>query len=224
MLTYLFLLLLAVLAAAGVMLLSRRARQRNFGEFAATAGHTLQLETCGGIKATNLYEYLCAVAAALRTQAMLRSLELRPGEFEQVVTDAIESAYLLRRDESNKEVARGALLLFASCLDATMSRTPSGESTRGDVGNIAGTVGAVELLARSGWYPESNADLVTCALSEASPAKGMAEYWRSTSQSHRDQVESAFEHVVRKALDPATAEYVRHKVFTDLKEDARTTA
>ena len=222
MLTSLFLLLLAAVAAAGVVLLSRRARLRSFGEFAATAGHTLQLETCGGIKASNLYEYLCALSAALRTQAMLRDLELRPGEFKRVVTDAIESAYLLRRDESKKEVARGALLLFASCLDPIMSRTPSGASTQGDVGNIAGTVGAVALLANAGWHPDSNADLVTCALSEATPAKGMADYWRSTSQSHRDQVESAFEHVVRKALDPSTAAYVRHKVFSDLKEDART--
>ena len=224
MLTYLYLLLVAVLAAAGLVLRSRRVRLRNFREFAATAGHTLQLETCGGIKAANLYEYLCALAAALRTQAMLRDIDLRPGEFEQVVTDAIESAYLLKRDESNKEVARGALLLFALCMDPIMSKTPSGEATQENVGNVVGTIGAVTLLASAGWYPESNADLVACALSQTSPANGMAEFWRSTNQDHRDQVESAFEHVVRTALNRVTAAYVRNKVFSDLKESARTAA
>lgn len=221
-LTYLFLLLLAALAIAIFVLLNRRARLRRFRGFAATAGHTLQLDTCGGVKATNLFEYLCALASALRTQALLRGIELRPGEFKQVVTDAIESAYLLKRDESNKEVARGALLLFAFCMDEIMGKTQSGEASQGNEGQLVGTVGAVTLLASVGWHPESNADLVTCALSETSPAKGMAEYWLTTEQAHRDRVESAFESVVRTALDPATAAYVRHKLFSDLKEDAQT--
>ncbi|MBL0162078.1 MAG: hypothetical protein IPP82_00120 [Xanthomonadales bacterium] len=221
-LTYLILLLLAVIAVAVVVLLNRRARLRNFDVFAATAGRTLQLETCAGIKATNLYEYLCALASTLRTQAMLRGLELRPGEFKQVVTDAIESAYLLKRDESNKEVARGALLLFAFCLDPIMSKMLSGDATQGDEGNFAGTAAAVTLLASVGWHPESNADLVTCALSEISLTDDMAEYWRTETPVHRDQAESAFERVVRTALDPATAAYVRHKVFSDLQEKART--
>jgi hypothetical protein len=220
-LTYLLLLLVAVLAVVVVVLVNRRTRLQRFRDFAATVGHTLQLETCGGIKATNLHEYLCAIASALRTQAMLRNLELRPGEFKQAVTDAVESAHLLKRDGSNKEGARATLLLFASCLDATMSRTLAGEATEGDEENLVGTVGAVALLASVGWHPESNADLVTCALSETSPARDMAEFWRSSNQAHRDQVESAFERVVRTALDPATAAYVRHKVFSDLKGDVR---
>jgi hypothetical protein len=195
---------------------------RNLRAFAATARRTLQLESCGGIKTTNLHEYLCALAAALRTQAMLLDLELRPGEFKQAVADAIESAYLFKRDESNKEVARGALLLFATCLDPNMSRAPTGEVTSGDEGSFVGTAGGVALLASVGWHPESNADLVTCALSETSPAEEMAEYWRTTDQAHRDRVESALERVVRTALDPATATYVRHKVFSGLNEDART--
>lgn len=221
MLTSLFLLLVAVLAVAAVVHLNRRARLRNFREFAVTVERTLQLETCGGIKATNLYEYLRALVAAFRTQAMLRDLELRPGEFNQVVSDAIESAYLLRRDEENREVARGTLLLFAFCLDAIMSRTQLGDATPQDEGELVGTVGALALLASVGWHPESNADLVTCVLSETPPAREMADYWRASDQAHRDRVESAFERVIRKALDPSTAAYVRHKVFSDLKEEAQ---
>ncbi|HET9033627.1 MAG TPA: hypothetical protein VFN25_12045 [Dokdonella sp.] len=81
-LIYLTLLLFVVLAVAIFALRIRRARLRNFREFAATAGHTLQLESCGGIKAGNLYAYLCALASALHTQAQLRNIELRPGEFK----------------------------------------------------------------------------------------------------------------------------------------------
>jgi hypothetical protein len=220
-LTYLLWLLAAVLAVVVIVLVNRRTRLQKLRDFVVTVGHTLQLETCGGIKATNLHEYLCAIASALRTQAMLRNIELRPGEFKQAVTDAVESAHLLKRDESNKEGARATLLLFAFCLDATMSRTLDGETADGDEGDLVGTVGAIVLLASVGWHPESNADLVTCALAEASPAKDMAEFWRSSNQAHRDQVESAFERVVRTALDPATAAYVRQKVFSDLKGDVR---
>lgn len=222
MLTSLFFLLLAVIAVSIAVLLNRRARLQNLRGFAATAGRTLQLDTCGGIKTTNLYEYLCALASAFRTQAMLRDLELRPGEFKQAVTDAIESAYLLKKDESDKEVARGALLLFASSMDAIMSGTLSGEPAQGDEGNFVGAAGAVTLLASVGWHPEANADLVTCALSEASLAKELAEYWRTTNQAHRVRVEAAFEHVIRTALDPATAAYVRHKMFTESQEIVRT--
>lgn len=219
-LTYLFLLLCAVMAVAIFVLANRNARLRKFHEFEATAVHTLQLESCSGIKASNLYAYLCALATALGTQALLRNLKLRPGEFNRVVSDAIDTAYLLKKDEPDKKVARGALMLFALCLDDTMSRSQSAGVKEGDEGKLVGTIGAVTLLASVGWYPDSNADLVTCGLSEASPANEMAEYWRTTEQAHRDQVESAFEHVVRTALDSSTAAYVRHKVFSELNESA----
>lgn len=222
MLTSLFLLLLAVIAVSVAVLLNRRARISNLRGFAATAARTLQLDTCGGIKTTNLFGYLCALASAFRTQAMLRDLELRPGEFKQAVADSIESAYLLKKDGANREVARGTLLLFAASLDAIMSRTLSGEAGKGDEGNFVGTAGAVTLLASVGWHPESNADLVSCALSKASLAREVAEYWRTADQAHRDRVEAAFEHVVRIALDPATAGYVRHKMFSELKKGDRT--
>jgi hypothetical protein len=221
-LTYLFLLLLVALAVALVVIRVRRAHLRKFREFAATTVRTLQLESCGGVKPARLHEYLSALATALRTQAMLRDLELRPGEFKQAVTDAIKSAHLLKRDASNREVARGTLLLFASCLDPIMSKALSGKPTQGDEGSFVGTIGAVTLLASVEWHPESNADLVTCALSEASQTKDMAEYWRTANQADRNQMESAFEYVVRTALDPATAAYVGHKVFSELKKDART--
>jgi hypothetical protein len=221
-LTYLFLLLVVVLAVALVVLRIQRARLRKFREFATTADRTLQLESCGGVKATRLHEYLSALAAALRTQAMLRDLDLHPGEFRQAVTDAIESSYLVKRDESNREVARGTLLLFASCLDPIMSKAISGRPVQGDEGSFVGTIGAVTLLASVQWHPDSNADLVTCALSEASQTKDMAEYWRTASQAQRSEMESAFEQVIRRALDPATAAYVGHKVFSELKKDART--
>ena len=116
---------------------------------------------------------------AFRTQAMLRNLKLHPGEFEQVVSDSVESAYLLKREQSNKDAARGALLLFASCLDAIMSEARSGEAAAGGEGNFVGTAGGVAMLASIGWYAESNADLVTCALSETTLAEGVAEYWRT---------------------------------------------
>lgn len=221
MLTYVVLLLVAVMLGALIVQLNRRVRQRNFRTYAATASRTLQLESCGGIKAASLYEYLFALATALRTQADLHNLELRPGEFRQVVTDAIDTAYLLKRDEANREIARGTLVLFASCLDAIMSKSLSGEVTAGDEAHFVGTSGGLTLLASAEWHPESNADLVTCALSECAPSKGMIEYWRSSDQAHRDQVESAFERVVRTALDPATAAYVRHKVFVDPQEGVR---
>jgi hypothetical protein len=223
-LTSLFLLLFAVILVVVAMDLSRRARLRNLRGFAAMVRRTLQLDTCGGIKTTNLYAYLCALASAFRTQAMLQDLELRPGELKQVVADVVDSAYLLKKDPSNKEVAAGALLLFASCLDPIMSGTLSGEAIQGDEGNFVGTAGAVTLLASVGWHPESNADLVTCALSEASPARELVEYWRTTSETHRNRAESAFERVIRTALDPSTAAYVRHRVFSDLKENAPTAA
>jgi hypothetical protein len=222
-LTYVFLLLLVALAVAFVVLRIQRAHLRKFREFAATAVRTLQLESCGGIKAARLYEYLSAIATALRTQAMLRDLDLHPGEFKQAVTDAIESSYLVKRDESNREVASASLLLFANCLDPIMSKTPSGEAIQGDEGKFVGAIGAVTLLASVQWHPESNADLVTCALSEASHDKGMADYWRTANQTQRVQMESAFEHVVRIALDPSTAAYVGHKVFSELKKEAPTT-
>lgn len=221
MLTYVVLLLVAVMLGALIVQLNRRVRQRNFRTYAATVSRTLQLESCGGIKAASLYEYLFALATALRTQADLHNLELRPGEFRQVVTEAIDTAYLLKRDEANSEIARGMLVLFASCLDAIMSKSLSGEVTAGDEAHFVGTSGGLTLLASAEWHPESNADLVTCALSECAPSKGMIEYWRSSDQAHRDQVESAFERVVRTALDPATAAYVRHKVFVDPQEGAR---
>ena len=119
------------------------------------------------------------------------------------------------------EVSRGTLQLFASCLDAIMSGTPTGGAKRADEASFVGTSGGLTLLASAEWHPESNADLVICALSECAPAKGMTEYWRSADQAHRDQVESAFERVVRTALDPATAAYVRHKVFVDPQEGPR---
>ncbi|MGB0134009.1 hypothetical protein [Dokdonella sp.] len=222
MLISLFLLLLAVMAVVVAVQLNRRARLQNLRRFAAATGRTLRLDTCGGIKTNNLYAYLCALASALRTQAMLQDFELRPGELKHAMTDAIESAYLLKRDESNKDVARGALFLFASCLDAIMTRALSGETPQGDEGNFVGTAGAVTLLASVGWHPQANADLVTCALSKASLAEGLAECWRTTNQAHRDRMESAFERVVRTALDPSTAAYVRHRLFSELKEDAQT--
>ncbi|HET9033626.1 MAG TPA: hypothetical protein VFN25_12040 [Dokdonella sp.] len=104
-----------------------------------------------------------------------------------------------------------------------MSRSQSAEAAQRDEGKLAGIVGAVALLASAGWHSESNADLVICALSEASPDRDMAEYWHAATQAHRDRVESAFEHVVGTALDSATAAYVRHKVFSELKEGAQTT-
>ena len=221
-LTYVVLLLVAVMLGALVVQLNRRARQRNFRAYAVAANRTLQLESCGGIKATSHYEYLLALATALRTQADLHNLELRPGEFRQVVTDAIETAYLLKRNAASSEIARGTLMLFASCLDPVMSKSLSGEVTAGDEAHFVGTAGGLTLLASAEWHPDSNADLVTCALSECAPSRGMIEYWRSTDQAHRDQVEAAFERVVRTALDPATATYVRHKVFVDPQEGART--
>ena len=216
-LNYILVLLLLFIVGAGVVVLNQRVRRRNFREFAKTAGCTLQLKTCGGIGPGSLHEYLLALAMALRTQAMLRNLKLHPGEFEQVVTDAIESAYLLKRENPNKDVARGALLLFAVCLDPIMSKALSGEATLGDAENFVGTAGGVTMLASAGWHAKSNADLVTCALTEASLAEGVAEYWRTMDQAHRDQVESSFERVVSTALDPATAAYVRHKAFSDLR-------
>ncbi|MEZ5462122.1 MAG: hypothetical protein R3F00_10025 [Dokdonella sp.] len=222
--TSLFLLLLAIVAVAVAMHLSRRARLQNLRGFAAMVRRTLQIDTCGGIKTTNLYIYLCALASAFRTQAMLQDLELHPGELKRVVSDAIESSYLVKKDPSNSEVAGGALLLFASCLDPVMSGTLSGEAVQGDEGNFVGTAGAVALLASVGWHPDSNADLVTCALSEASPARELADYWRTTSKAHRDRVESAFERAIKTALDPSTAAYVRHRVFADLKKDAQPAA
>lgn len=220
-LTYVFLLLVAVMLGALVVQVNRRARQRNFRAFAVATGRTLQLESCGGTRTTSLYEYLYALATALRTQAELHNLELHPGEFSQVVSDAIDSAYLLKRDQPNTEVGRGTLGLFASCLDGIMSSTPSGQVNLGDEAHFVGTAGGLTLLASAEWHPESNADLVTCALSECAPPKGMIEYWRGADPAHREQVEAAFERVVRTALDPATAAYVRHKVFTDLPDAAR---
>ncbi len=217
MLNYMFLLFLFGMVAGVVVLLHQRARRRDLRNFSTMAGRTLQLETCGGISPTNLHEYLLALAMALRTQAMLGNLKLHAGEFEQVVTDAIDSAYLLKREDSSKEVARGSLLLFASCLDSIMSRTLAGEVTLGDEGNFVGTVGAVAMLARAGWHADSNADLVTCALSKTALAEGAAEYWRTRNQAHRDRVEWSFERVVRTALDPDTAAYVRHKAFSGLR-------
>ncbi|MEP6882749.1 MAG: hypothetical protein ABI866_12195 [Dokdonella sp.] len=216
MLNYIVLVILVGMAVAGFVLLNQRARARRFREFATTAARTLQLETCGGIGPTSLYEYLLALAMALRTQAMIRNLKLRPGEFERVVSDAIESAFLLKRENSDKDVARGTLSLFAICLDTIMSRTLSGDATEGDEGRFVGTVGAVAMLASVGWFADSNADLVTCALTESSLAEGVAEYWRTSDQAYRDRVEGSFEHVFRTALDPATATYVRHKAFAHL--------
>ena len=215
-LNYMFLLVFAGMAVVAFVVMNQRARARRFREFATTAARTLQLETCGGIRPSSLYEYLLAVAMALRNQATIRNLKLHPGEFEQVVSDAIESAYLLKREHADKDVARGTLSLFAICLDAIMSKTLSGESTEGDEGRFVGTVGAVAMLASVGWFADSNADLVTCALTESSLAEGVADYWRSSDQAYRDRVESSFEHVFRTALDPATAVYVRHRAFADL--------
>jgi hypothetical protein len=59
---------------------------------------------------------------------------------------------------------------------------------------------------------------MTCALTEASLANGAAEYWRAGTEAQRDRVEGSFERVVRTALDPSTAAYVRQKVFADLQE------
>lgn len=216
MLNYVFLLLLVGIAVGVAIFLNLRARRRDLREFSLAAGRTLQLETCGGISPNNLYEYLFALALALRTQAMLRSLRLHPGEFEQVVTDAIESAYLLKQGNSNKDVARGALLLFATCMDGIMCRTLSGEPVVGNEGDLVGTACAVEMLAKAGWQAESNADMVACALMEVPLAEGVAEYWRTRNQSYRDRVEWSFEFVVRTALDPSTATYVRDKAFSPL--------
>ena len=218
MLNYLYLLLLVGLAVGVAVFLNLRARRRDFREFAMAAGRTLQLETCGGISPNSLYEYLLALALALRTQAMLRNLKLHPGEFEQVVTEAIESAYMVKKGDSNKDAARGALLLFATSLDAIMSRMLSGEAIVGNEGDIVGTACAVEMLANAGWHADSNADLVACALMEVPLAKGAAEYWRTRSQAYRDRVEWSFERAVRMALDPATATYVRDNAFSPLLE------
>ncbi len=221
MLNFTILLLLAAMMAGVFAIHSQRTRKQKFREFATTADRTLQLESCGGIRPTSLYEYLLALASTFRTQAMLRSLKLRPGEFEQVVTNAIESAYLLKGDPSNKDAARGSLVLFASCLDPIMCKTLAGEGSEGDEGNYVGTAGAVVMLASIGWYAGSNADLVTCALTEATLAEGVAEYWRTGSQAHRDQVERSFERAVRTALDPSTAAYVRQRVFAGLQDAVR---
>ena len=59
-LNYMFLLLLVGLSAVFFMYRNQRARRRRFREFATTAARTLQLETCGGIRPTSLYEYLLA--------------------------------------------------------------------------------------------------------------------------------------------------------------------
>ena len=217
MLNYMFLLLLVGLSAVFFMYRNQRARRRRFREFATTAARTLQLETCGGIRPTSLYEYLLALAMALRTQAILRNLRLHPGEFEQVVTDSIESAYLFKNEHSDKDVARGSLSLFASCLDAIVSKTLSGEPSLGDEGNFVGTAGAIAMLASVGWHADSNADMVRCALTEASVADGVAEYWRSSDKAYRDRVERSFERVFRIALDPAAAADVSHKAFSDLR-------
>lgn len=219
MLTTIILLLLIGMMACAVVFLNRRARRSRFREFATTAGRTLQFETCGGINPTNLHEYLVALAMTLRTQAMLRNLTLHPGEFEQVVIDGIELAYLLKRAQSDKDVARGSMQLFATCLDPIMSRPLAGDAL-GDQAHFVGTSSAVAMLAIAGWHAESNADLVTCALMKASLAEGAAEYWRTRNQAQRDEVESSFEQVVRTALDPASAAYVRHKAFSDLHEGA----
>lgn len=218
MLNYVFLLLLVGIVAAAAVSLNLRVRRRNIREFAIVTDRTLQLETCGGISPDSLYEYLLALALALRTQAMLRNLKLYPGEFEQVVTDAIESAYMLKRGRLNKDVARGALLLFATSLDAIVSRTLSGEAIVGNEGDFVGTACAVEMLARAGWQAESNADLVTCALMETALSEGVVEYWRTRNQAYRDRVEWSFERVVRMALDPATATYARDRAFSPLME------
>lgn len=215
-----FLLLLGLAVALG-LLMSQRARKRRFREFTTTAGRTLQMETCGGIATDNLYEYLLALAMALRTQAMLRHLKLQSGEFEQIVTDAIESAYLLQRDSSGKDSARASLSLFAFCLDPVMSKTRTGDHALGDEGNFVGTSGAIAMLASIGWHAESNADLVTCALTETSMDEGVVEYWRSRDQTYRDRVEASFEQVFRTALDPATATYMRHKAFSGLRNAGR---
>lgn len=221
MLNFTILLLLAAIMAGLIAMQSQRTRQRKFREFAIAAGRTLQLESCGGIRPTIMYEYLISLASAFRTQAMLRSLKLHPGEFEQVVTDVVESAYLLKKDPSNKDAARGSLLLFASCLDAIMSKTMAGETTEGDEGNFVGTAGAVAMLSSAGWYLGSNADLVRCALTEISLAEGVAEFWRTGTQAHRDRVEWSFERVFCTALDPSAAAYLRQKVFADLQGETR---
>jgi hypothetical protein len=113
-------------------------------------------------------------------------------------------------------VARGALSLFASCLDPIVSRTLTSRFTQADAGDFVGAIGAVTLLEGVGWDTQSNADLVTCALSEAPLAKGVADYWRTANKASRDQLVSAFEHVIGKALDPSTAVYVRQRVFAVL--------
>ena len=214
---YIVALLLVGIAAGVVVHQNQRARRRRLREFATTAGHTFQLETCGGIRPTSLYEYLVALAMALRTQAFIRNLKLHPGEFEQVVTDAIESAYLLKMKHSDIDAARGTLFLFASCLDAIMSRPLSGDAALGDEGNFVGTAGAIAMLASIGWHTDSNSDLVRCALTEVALADGVAEYWRTSDKAYRDRVEDSFERVFRTALDPVTAAHVRYKAFSDLR-------
>ena len=221
MFTLMVLLLLLGMAVVLGFLMSQRARKRKFREFATTASRTLQLETCGGIAPNNLYEYLLALAMAVRTQAMLRNLKLRPGEFEQVITDAIESAYLLQRNPSGKDAARGSLYLFAFCLDAVMIRSLSGAPGLGDEGDFVGTSAAIAILSSIGWHAESNSDLVTCALTETSMAESVAEYWRTRDQIYRDRVEASFEQVFRTALDSTTAASMRHRAFSDLRIKAR---
>lgn len=222
MLNYVYLLLLAGIAAGIAAFFLLRARRRDLREFAFAARRTLQLETCSGISPNNLYEYLLALAHALRMQATLRNLKLYPGEFEQVVTDVIETAYMLKRAQSNAAVARASLQLFATSLDSVMSKTLSGEPTVGNEGNFVGIACAVEMLANAGWQAESNADMVTCALMEVPLAEGVAEYWRTRDQAYRDRVERSFERAIRTALDPATASYVREKAFSPLQGPAST--
>lgn len=220
MLIYLLPLLVLACAIAVFLHLNRRARSRKLHEFAIAAGHTLQLESCGGIKPTNRYEYLNALVSAIRTQAMLRDLKLHPGEFERVVRDAIDSAYLLRQDEANKESARSVLTLFASCLDPIVSGTFSARFSQADAGALVGAIGALTLLETTGWHAGSNADLMTCALTEAPLAKEVFTHWQTASVASREQLVSAFEQVVGKALDPSTASYVRQRVFSSLQGKA----
>ena len=224
MLTSMVLLILVGMAIAAVAYQNQRARRRRFQEFATTVDRTLQLETCGGISPTSLYEYLLALGMALRTQAILRNLKLHPGEFEQVVIDAIEPAYLLKIEHSDKDVARGSLFLFASCLDAIVSKTPSGEAALGDEGNFVGAAGAITMLASIGWHPVSNADMVRCALTEVSLPDGVADYWGASDKAYRHRVEESFEHVFRVALDPVTAASVSYKAFSDVRMAAHSAA
>lgn len=220
MLIYLLPLLVLACAIAIFLHLDRRARHRKLHDFAIAAGHTLQLESCGGIKPTNRYEYLNALVSAIRTQAMLRNLNLHPGDFERVVRDAIDSAYLLRQDEANKETARSVLTLFATCLDPIVSGAMSTRISQADASALVGAIGALTLLERTGWHAGSNADLMTCALTEAPLAKEVIAHWQTASAASREQLVSAFERVVGKALDPSTAVYVRQRVFSSLQGKA----